>query len=152
MDCPLCAPPRVHSMGRLSAAVRRFAIGVSALSLAVSHALSAEQWKRSDSPFMLGEAYPKVAATCETAKYWIKHAPEIDARVSFAITGKLVAVEWDGALAYLLMCNESDVQVLCVTYSRDGRSVGDTVVFGGGYSRAGDRRIMLDPCLAGPAE
>ena len=152
MDRALNIPPCGHYAGRLSAAVRRLAIGVTALSLSVSHALAAEQWKRSDSPFMLGEAYPEIAATCETAKYWIKHAPEIDARVSFAIKGKLVAVEWDGALAYLLMCDESDVQVLCVTYSRDGRNVGDTVVFGGGYSRAGDRRIMLDPCLAGPAD
>lgn len=111
-------------------------------------ALSAEPWQAPDSPFVLGEAYPKKSATCETVKHWIDKAPEIDARVSFAIEGELVAVEWDGALAYLVMCEESGVQVMCVTYSTDGRHVGDKVLFGGGYSRVGERRILLDPCLA----
>ena len=67
-----------------------------------------------------------------------------------SITGQLVATEWDGALAYLIMCPEDGVQVMCVTYSRDGRNVGDTVLFGGGYNRVGERQIMLDPCLASP--
>lgn len=109
---------------------------------------SAVEWQRPDSPYRMGEAYPEVPATCETAKHWIEHAPQTDDRVSFAIQGKLVHVEWDGALAYLIMCEEAGVQVLCVTYSIDGREVGETVLFGGGYSRAGDKRIMLDPCLA----
>jgi hypothetical protein len=79
---------------------------------------------------------------------WIEFAPKTDDRVSFAITGKLSAVEWDGALAYLVMCDKDNVQVMCVTYSADGRSVGETVTFGGGFSRAGDKQILLDPCLA----
>jgi len=112
----------------------------------------AQEWQRADSPFTLGEAYPEVAATCETVKYWIDHAPDTEDRVSFAIRGELVAAEWDGALAYLIMCDEADVQVLCVTYSKDGRDVGDTVLFGGGYSRVGDRQVMLDPCLASPED
>lgn len=124
------------------------ALSMSAL-LWMQSGASAQEWKRPDSPYMMGEAYPDVSATCETAKYWIDHAPETDDRVSFAIEGKLTAVEWDGALAYLIMCDEADVQVMCVTYSKDGRAVGDTVRFGGGYSRAGERQIMLDPCLAG---
>jgi hypothetical protein len=110
--------------------------------------LRAEEWKRPDSPFMIGEAYPEVAATCETVNYWINHAPEIDGRISFAIEGQLVAAEWDGALAFLVMCDSPKVQVLCVTYSKDGRDVGDTVLFGGGYARVGENQIMLDPCLA----
>lgn len=101
---------------------------------------------------MLGEAYPETSATCETVKHWIDKAPQIDARVTFAIVGELVAAEWDGALAYLIMCEESGVQVMCVTYSKDGRDVGDTVLFGGGYSRVGERHILLDPCLASPEE
>ena len=108
----------------------------------------AEEWKRPDSPFTLAEGSPTVNATCESANYWIKHAPQIDARVSFAITGKLVGVHWNGALAYLIMCDLPGVQVMCVTYSKEGRNIGDTVHFAGGYSRAGERRIMLDPCLA----
>lgn len=114
-------------------------------------AAALEPWEAPGSPFVLGEAYPETPATCETIEHWNDKAPAIDARVSFAIVGKLTAVEWDGVLAYLVMCEESQVQVLCVTYSRDGRNIGDTVLFGGGYSRAGERRIMLDPCLAGPA-
>lgn len=123
--------------------------GVSLLSGLQASAL--EPWQAADSPFVLGEAYPEVPATCDTVGHWIDKAPDIDARVSFAIVGKLTMVEWDGALAYLVMCQESQVQVLCVTYSRDGRDVGDTVLFGGGFARAGERQIMLDPCLAGPA-
>lgn len=109
---------------------------------------AAQEWKRPDSPFMIGEAYPEVAATCETINYWINHSPEIGGRISFAIEGQLVAAEWDGALAYLVMCEAPNVQVMCVTYSKDGRDVGDTVLFGGGYARVGDHQIMLDPCLA----
>jgi len=123
-------------------------LGTLILSLFGNSALS-EEWNRSDNPFMIGEAYPEVPATCETVKYWIDHAPPTHDRISFAIKGKLVVSEFDGALAYLVMCDEQEVQVLCVTYSNDGREVGDTVLFGGGYSRAGDKQIMLDPCLAG---
>lgn len=100
----------------------------------------------------MGEAYPEVAATCETAKYWIDHAPLTENRTTFAITGKLAGVNWDGALAYLMMCSDAGVQVLCVTYSKDGRNTGDTVLFAGGYIRAGERQIMLDPCLASAEE
>lgn len=113
---------------------------------------ASEPWQASDSPFVLGEAYPATPATCETVGRWIDKAPDIAARVSFAIAGKLTAVDSDGTLAYLAMCEKSQVQVLCVTYSREGRKVGDTVLFGGGYRRAGERKIMLDPCLAGPAD
>jgi hypothetical protein len=130
---------------------RSITAAVAALSFAAPAAAS-EPWQAPDSPFVLGEAYPETPATCETIEHWHDKAPEISARVSFAIAGKLTAVEWDGVLAYLVMCEDSQVQVLCVTYSRDGRNVGDTVLFGGGYSRAGDRRIMLDPCLAGPVD
>lgn len=109
---------------------------------------NAEDWQSPDSPFTLGEAQPAQVATCETAKKWIDLAPQIEGRVSFAITGELAAVHWDGALGYLIMCDEAGVQVMCVTYSVEGRAVGETVVFAGGYSRAGERKIMLDPCLA----
>jgi hypothetical protein len=108
----------------------------------------ARDWQSPDSPFTLGEAQPAEVATCETAKTWIDLAPKIDGRVSFSISGKLTTVHWDGVLGYLIMCDEADIQVMCVTYSVEGRAVGETVVFAGGYSRAGERKIMLDPCLA----
>ena len=125
----------------------RLALIASSPAALPAHSL-AEAWRAPGSPFTIGEAFPETPATCETVKYWIDKAPRIDARVSFAIVGELVAAEWDGALAYLVMCEEDGVQVMCVTYSVEGREVGDTVVFGGGYIPAGERRIMLDPCLA----
>ena len=79
------------------------------------HAAHGEEWERADSPFMFGEAYPDVSATCETANYWIDHAPEIDGRISFAIEGELTVVEWDGALSYLIMRDEPDVEAMGVT-------------------------------------
>lgn len=100
----------------------------------------------------MGEGYADVPASCETVKHWVDHAPDTLDRVTMTITGKLVAAEWDGTLAYLIMCDEAGVQVMCVTYSKENRNVGDTVLFAGGYSRAGERRIMLDPCLADPEE
>jgi len=123
-------------------------VAVGATLLTQTAALSAELWQAPNSPFMLGEAYPGRSATCETVKHWIDKAPQIDARITFAIEGNLVAAEWDGALAYLVMCDETGVQVMCITYSKDGRNVGDRVLFAGGYQRVGELRIMLDPCLA----
>lgn len=102
------------------------------------------------SPFRAAEGYPDVPATCETAPYWIDNAPDPDHRISFAITGHIVDIRWDGALAYLVMCDEEAVQVMCVTYSKDGREIGERVLFAGGYARVGERQIMLDPCLASP--
>ncbi len=114
-------------------------------------ATSAEPWQAPDSPFVIGEDHPEVPATCETVQRWIDLAPQVDGRVSFAIEGPIVATGSDGALAYLVMCEEAGVQVMCVTYSREGRSVGEKVQFAGGYARFGPRRILLDPCLASPA-
>lgn len=126
---------------------RSITAAVAALSFAAPAAAS-EPWQAPDSPFVLGEAYPETPATCETIEHWHDKAPEISARVSFAIAGKLTAVEWDGVLAYLVMCEDSQVQVLCVTYSRDGRNVGDTVLFGGdtaGPETAGSCSIPASP-------
>lgn len=105
-----------------------------------------------EGPFRMGEGYADRPATCETVKRWIDHAPATDDRITLTITGRLAVVEWDGTLADLVMCEEKDVQVMCVTYSKEGRHVGDTVLFAGGYARYGARRIMLDPCLASPEE
>jgi len=66
----------------------------------------AEECCDPESPFRLGEGYPDIPATCETAKYWIDHAPDTYDRISFAIKGEIVTAEWDGALAYLIMCDK----------------------------------------------
>ena len=130
-----------------SARRRTFSI-LGAAGLLLSVPVQAQEWARSDSPFVMGEAFPAVPADCETVNYWIDHAPQTEDRVSFAIQGELVQIEWDGALAYLIMCADTGVQVMCVTYSKEGLEVGDVVQFAGGYARVGERQIMLDPCLS----
>ena len=145
--------PGVHShrenrLSRLFRPNARLLFSAFAALLFASPLAQARDWQAPDSPYTLGEAQPAKVATCETAKDWIDHAPQIEGRVSFAISGKLTTVHWDGALGYLIMCDEPDVQVMCVTYSVEGREIGETVVFAGGYSRAGEKKIMLDPCLA----
>jgi len=134
-------------------AISRVIAAVAALLSGAPDATSTEPWQRRDSPFVLGEVLPETTpATCASVKHCVAKAPQVDDRVSFAIVGRLVSAEWDGTLAYLIMCAESDIQVMCVTYSKEGRDVGDTVLFAGGYSRVGERAIVLDPCLASPAE
>lgn len=56
-------------------------------------------------------------------------------------------VQFDGALAYLGVCAPPDPQVLCVTYSTNGRTTGDVVVVSGAYSERGPNHVQLDPCL-----
>ena len=99
-------------------------------------------------PFRPGEGYAEEPATCETIGEWVERAPQVEARISMTIRGELSHVETDGALAYLIMCEEGGVQVMCVTYETNGMEAGDVVLFGGGYARVGDRQVMLDPCLA----
>ena len=100
------------------------------------------------SPFREGEGYAEEPATCETLAGWVERAPQVNARITMSVRGALSAVESDGALAYLVMCEEPGVQVMCVTYETNGMQPGDVVLFAGGYSRVGEKQVMLDPCLA----
>jgi len=115
--------------------------------LGLSGSVWAETCCNPASPFILGEAFPEIPATCETIGGWVDRAPEIDARISFTIVGPVAEVHWDGALAYLIMCEQPGVQVMCVTYSTNGLEPGDVVMLAGGYSRVGEKQVMLDPCL-----
>ena len=101
-----------------------------------------------EGPFALGEDYPKVPATCETIGHWAARAPNTEARISLAITGKLTRVKFDGTLALLEMCEAPGVQVMCVTYSTNEMKAGDAVMLAGGFNKADDGRVVLDPCLA----
>ena len=101
-------------------------------------------------PFRAGEAMADRAATCATLPDWIDHAPDSGDRISLTVRGRLSAVDRDDALAYLVLCAAEDVQVLCVTYETGDFQPGDGAVMAGGYIRAGDRQVMLDPCLAMP--
>ena len=102
------------------------------------------------SPFRIGEGYADHPATCANTRFWLDHAPDDDGRISMTVRGRLSVVEFDGTLAYLIMCEEPEARVLCVTYQTGGFKPGETVVFGGGFQSAGENRIMLDPCLASP--
>jgi hypothetical protein len=103
-----------------------------------------------DGPFRPGEGFG-TPATCETMPDWIDRAPDYDGRISMVIEGAIVESHWDGALAYLTMCEPDEVQVMCVTYYQE-EVTGEPVQFAGGYNRAGERQIVLDPCLTYPVD
>jgi len=103
-----------------------------------------------EGPFRQGEGFG-TPATCDTIGDWIDRVPAYDGRISMVISGTLQDSHWDGALAYLIMCEPEDVQVMCVTY-HESEVDGQTVLLAGGFNRLDDRRIVLDPCLAYPGE
>jgi hypothetical protein len=111
-------------------------------------AARAEPYFDPEGPFVQGEGFPAIPATCETIGNWINRAPDYDGRISMSITGKLIETHWDGALAYLIMCPTDGVQVMCVTYYEFEGNPDDIVLLAGGYRRVGDKQIMLDPCLS----
>lgn len=99
-------------------------------------------------PFRPGEGFG-IPATCATMPDWIDRAPDYHGRISMVIEGPIAESHWDGALAYLIMCQPDEVQVMCVTYYR--KDAGDEPVqFAGGYNRVGESQIVLDPCLVYP--
>lgn len=131
-------------------AARALRASTLAVALAVSSAAArAQDCCDPAGPFRKGEAYADEPATCETIGDWIDRVPDYDGRLTMAIRGALSAVETDGTLAYLVMCDAPGVRVLCVTYSTNDMQPGDVVLFGGGYAPVDENRIMLDPCLAG---
>ena len=100
------------------------------------------------SPFRIGEGYAETPATCETVSKWIKQAPTYDGRFSMTIVGPIVASHWDGALAYLVMCDPAGVQIMCVTYAMRDVDPNTEVMMAGGYQRISKNQVVLDPCLA----
>lgn len=123
---------------------------LSALLAFIAQPLAAQEGGCCDpaSPFRPGEAYPDTLATCDTIRHWANRAPRTDDRVTLGIRGALTGLHTDGVMAYLLMCEPADVQVMCVTYSANDLKRGDAVVMGGGYRRLDDHHVVLDPCLA----
>lgn len=103
-----------------------------------------------ESPFRQGEGFG-TPATCGTIGDWIEQVPDYDGRISMVIEGAVDESHWDGALAYLIMCREEPVQVMCVTYEEREAS-SEPVLFAGGYNRVGETQVMLDPCLVYPVE
>lgn len=99
-------------------------------------------------PFAEGEGMPQTPATCETIGDWIDRAPNYSGRISMAIEGVLTETHYDGALAYLIMCPEDAVQVMCITYYPEKADPDRQVMLAGGFIRSGERQIVLDPCLS----
>jgi hypothetical protein len=54
-----------------------------------------------------------------------------------------------GAPACLIMCDEADIQVMCVTCHPE-EVTGATVRFASGFNRHGDGQVVLDPCPRPP--
>jgi hypothetical protein len=103
-----------------------------------------------ESPFRLGEGFG-TPATCDTVEDWVDQVPDYDGRISMVIEGSIDEGQWDGALAYLIMCRDGPIQVMCVTYEERAAS-SEPVLFAGGYNRVGETQVMLDPCLVYPAD
>ncbi|GLK72141.1 hypothetical protein GCM10017643_22570 [Ancylobacter dichloromethanicus] len=127
----------------------RFLLALPAVLLAISPAPAAEpDCCDPAGPFRPGEAYAETLATCETLPHWADRAPNTGNRITLGIEGTLTGVHTDGVMAYLLMCEPAQVQVMCITYSANDLKPGDVVVFGGGYGRLDAHHVALDPCLA----
>jgi hypothetical protein len=103
-----------------------------------------------EGPFRQGEGFG-TPATCETIGNWIDRVPDYDGRISMVIEGVIVHSQWDGALAYLIMCDPGGIQVMCVTYYPE-EVTGEPVLFAGGYARVGEDQVMLDPCMTYPVD
>lgn len=103
-----------------------------------------------DGPFREAEGFG-TPATCETIDDWIDRVPDYDGRITMVMKGAVEESHWDGALAYLVMCKPEGIQVMCVTYAEREASP-QIVLFAGGYSRIGERQIVLDPCLVYPVD
>ena len=130
---------------------RRVRTGMALLAaLALGSPAAADPIFEEDGPFRQGEGFG-TPATCETIRDWIDRVLDYDGRISMVINGPIRESHWDGALAYLIMCDPGGIEVMCVTYTEQDVT-GEPVQFAGGYNRVDERRIMLDPCLTYPVE
>lgn len=133
----------------------RSARAVLGLSLAMliatgADALADDIWKFPG--FAEAERTPSRSVECGELRLILQRLPDLDRRVDLWAAGKLVGVQTDGALWFLVICALPDVRILCVTYESNGMKVGDRVYLRGAYERKDDHHVLLDPCLASPAE
>lgn len=102
--------------------------------------------------FARAEQTVRQPASCEDVGAQLPSEVPRETRIDMAIAGPVSLLQTDGALWYVAVCAEPGVRVLCVTYEANGLKVGDRAVLRGGYSRQNPRHVMLDPCLASPAD
>ena len=132
----------------VSVALRRFACAV-LLTAAFSPALADDALK--GRPGLAEAEVPaERSAECGELRSMLHDLPELDRRIDLWVAGDAAAVQTDGALWYVVVCNVPDIRVLCVTYEGNGMQRGDRVIARGAYSRRDEDHVMLDPCLASP--
>ena len=96
--------------------------------------------------FSPAEQPPERPAACAEVRAMAAGLEPSEIRIDLAIVGKLTLVKTDGALWYLVMCQ--DLRIMCVTYESNDMKIGDQVLFRGGYKRLDENHAVLDPCLA----
>lgn len=92
------------------------------------------------------EQRPGVTARCDEVRAMAEGLPVLETRIDLWVAGALTLVKTDGALWYLVVCD--DLRIMCVTYESNDMQVGERVVMRGGYRRLDPRHAVLDPCLA----
>jgi hypothetical protein len=92
------------------------------------------------------------SARCDQIRAMAEGLGQPDFRIDLSVDGHLTAVQTDGALWYLIVCNLPDVRVMCVTYQSNDMKPGDNVVIKGAYRRVDPNHALLDPCLASPLD
>jgi len=105
------------------------------------------------SPFADADMPPAIRARCDEVRRLTEGRGTGSQRVDFSVTGPLALVHIDTALTYLGLCGTPpEPKVLCITYQANGMKAGDVVTVTGGYNRPDDDHVVLDPCLAFPAD
>ena len=145
---PLPLTASKHDWPQASGEQMKRMISMALLGLSCPFGAMAEPAIDPASPFVLGEAFPATPASCDSLPGWLDQVPKFDGRISMAIRGELTASETDGTLAYLFMCPETQIQVVCITYEERAIIPGQQVLLAGGFAGTGDGHVVLDPCLA----
>lgn len=105
--------------------------------------------------FAAAQPDPSFRTTCAGLRGALAALPPVvdeETVVTIQVQGEVTAARKDDAVAYIVVCAPPDPQVACITYSLEGRAVGDRVTVSGAYSPAQPDRIVLDPCLHFAAE
>lgn len=107
---------------------------------------AAEDLFASRPAFSPPEQRPSVTARCDEVRAMAEGLPVLETRIDLWVAGALTLVRTDGALWYLVICD--DLRIMCVTYESNDMQVGERVVMRGGYRRLDPKHAVLDPCLA----
>ena len=96
----------------------------------------------------LAQPEPSFRATCSELRAAVARLELAgDPLVTIQVEGRLTTVKSESGLVYLILCEQPDPRVLCVTYQENGRKPGDIVVVSGAFAQVDPDHIQLDPCL-----